>query len=625
MQIFHPSDVEKITILLVEPEGEERGKIKQLFLAQGFTVSCVETAEGALPALEKGLKESRIPDLLVVCTWLEGMSAGQLVRRLRLDSRFRSVPVLMLTEDVSSGMERDGLESGADAYISRSAHPDLLLLRIRALLQSGGERITKESVPGLRRARIVIVNPPSDESILSFWDNPQSELLDDAVDDEEDKGPGLGELLWRDGYTVTSVERSSDLIEGGWLGGSAAPDCLVLVDLGKGEHDLAFCQLLEKRRQAIQESGGTPFRILGIVKAEQFRQQSSVVFLEAGIDDLVSSDISLDVLALRIRTLAQRRMAEENFRQQEAERQKAAIAYEAARAKAEMADALERANRDLANTNTELIKTQAKLVHTAKMASLGELVAGIAHEINNPLAFTISHADTVAKNLQQLQKESLSDEVLRKLQKGSDRLKAMKIGLQRIQNLVVGLRRFSRLDETVSQKIDVPEALETTLTLLAHKLGKGIIVEEKLDAPAYLICQASLINQAVMNIISNAADAIASLSDSGHMPSGRIEIRTYLQDGFYVMSVCDDGPGLDDRVCHRIFDPFFTTKAVGEGTGLGLAIAHGVVEAHGGTIEVSSGEDCFGQQEENRKGTCFKLIIPVDETPEGLKAKGREK
>lgn len=624
MQIFRPSEVEKNTILLVEPEGEERGKIKQLFLTQGFSVSCVETAENALPALENALKEGHLPDLLVVCTWLEGMSAGQLVRRLRLDPRFRGVPVLMLTEDVSSGMERDGLESGADAYISRSAHPDLLLLRIRALLQSGVERIPKENASGLRRARIVIVNPPSDDSILNFWENPQSELLDDDVEEEEE-GPGLGELLWRDGYTVTSVERSSDLIEGGWLGGGAAPDCLVLVDLGKGEHDVAFCQLLEKRRQAIQEAGGTPFRILGIVEAEQFRQQSSVIFLEAGIDDLVSSDISLDVLALRIRTLAQRRMAEESFRQQEAERQKAAIAYEAARAKAEMADALERANRDLAHTNTELIQTQAKLVHTAKMASLGELVAGIAHEINNPLAFTISHADTVTRNLQKLQQEALPEEVLRKLQKGSDRLKAMKIGLQRIQNLVVGLRRFSRLDETVFQKVDVPEALETTLTLLAHKLGKGIIVGKDLEAPSCLICQASLINQAVMNIVANAADAIASLSAPGAMPSGRIEIRTYLQKDVYVISVCNDGPGLEAKLLHRIFDPFFTTKAVGEGTGLGLAIAHGVVEAHGGTIDVSSEDNCFEGQDESRRGTCFKLLIPVDETPEGLKARGRVK
>lgn len=624
MQNFPPFEIEKTVILLVEPEGEERGKIKQLFQAQGFVVACVETAESALPALEKRLKEDHLPDLLVVCTWLEGMSAGQLVRRLRLDSRFRSVPVLMLTEDVSSGMERDGLESGADAYISRSAHPDLLLLRIRALLQSGVERIPKETSPELRRARIVIVNPPTDDSLQSFWDNPLPELSD--TDEEDDhEGPGLGELLWRDGYTVTSVERSSDLIEGGWLRGSAAPDCLVLVDLGKSEHDLAFCQLLEKRRKAIQEAGGTPFRILGIVEAEQFRRQSSVVFLEAGIDDLVSSDISLDVLALRIRTLAQRRMAEEGFRQQEAERQKAAIAYEAARAKAEMADALERANQDLAHTNTELIQTQAKLIHTAKMASLGELVAGIAHEINNPLAFTISHADTVAKNLHLLQEAPLPFEILHKLEKSYDRLKAMKIGLQRIQNLVLGLRRFSRLDETIFQKVDVPDSLETTLTLLAHKLGKGIIVKKRLEAPPYLICQASLINQGIMNLVSNAADAIASLSVGGEMPSGNIEIRTYLQDGFYVMSVCDDGPGLDEKVRHRIFDPFFTTKAVGEGTGLGLAIAHGVVEAHGGTIEVSSGGGHFGKQGEGRRGTYFKFLIPVEETPEGLRAKGRKK
>ncbi|QHI95817.1 hybrid sensor histidine kinase/response regulator [Aristophania vespae] len=620
MQIFRPAELEKINILLVEPDGEEQGKIKHLLLSQGFHLVCVECAENALPVLEQS-RVNGLPDLIVVCTWLAGMSAGQLVRRLRLDGWLRSIPVLMLTEDVSSGVERDGLESGADAYISRSAHPDLLFLRIRALLQTGTERIPEEDSAKLRRARIVIVNPPTDESLLNFWENAQAEFLEDDLDDDYQEGPGLGELLWRDGYTVTTVERSTDLIEGGWLGSGSAPDCLVLVDLGKGEGDLEFCQLIEKRRQAIKEAGATPFRILGIVEAQRFRGQSSVAYLEAGIDDLVSSDISLDVLALRIRTLAQRRMAEESFRQKESERQRAAIALEAARAKAEMAEALEQANQELAHTNTQLIQAQAKLVHTAKMASLGELVAGIAHEINNPLAFTISHASTVAASLAALKTEVTSEDTRKKIEKGSSRLEAMKIGLQRIQNLVVGLRRFSRLDETVFQKVDVVEALEITLTLLAHKLGKNIQVTKKLEAPSHLICQASLINQAVMNIISNAADAIASGYKASEPAQGHIEIATHLQNDSYIITVCDDGTGLKEDVQHRVFDPFFTTKPVGEGTGLGLAIAHGVVEAHGGTIEIGPGL----WEHKPASGTCFRLVIPVYQTPEGLAAKGRVK
>ncbi|EHH67647.1 ATP-binding protein [Gluconobacter morbifer] len=587
-------------VMLVEPEDGHAQRICEVLLKEGFAVTCTVSGEVAL-----GTIEETMPDLVVVCSELPGMTGGQLARRLRLDALTRTIPILMLTEDASPGLEREGLESGADAYISKSAHPDLMVLRMRALLREGPELLQVDEASRLRRARIVIVNSPRED-----------EDEDDTPEDVPETT--LGELLWRDGHTVTSIERSDDLIEGGWLRGADGPDCLVL-ELHNEEEDLKFCRLLDARRQAVLEAGGIPFRTLGIVEASRFRRQSSGEFFEAGIDDLVPSDIALEALALRIRTLAQRRMAQDEFRQQEIERQQNALTLEAARAKAEMAEALAQANTELARTNEQLLQAQSKLVQTAKMASLGELVAGIAHEINNPLAFTIGHADTVGRTLRHLKSLDWPPEAEALMDKGVSRLESMKLGLQRIQNLVLSLRRFSRLDESSFQKVDVPAALDTALALLAHKIGPGITIERHLEAPAELVCQPALMNQGVMNIISNAADALADLSDNGKTAEGKIVIASRLEDNRYEITVSDDGPGLPPELRNRIFDPFFTTKPVGTGTGLGLAIAYSVMEAHDGMVEVTDANLPDGRG----VGACFRLSLPVRMTEDGPVAIGR--
>ncbi|QDH16389.1 ATP-binding protein [Swingsia samuiensis] len=596
------SEVENARVLLVDANQEDAQKMWRVLLKEGFAVTCIESGESTLRVVE-----DLDPELIVVCSELPGMTGGQLARRLRLEPLTRNIPLLMLTADVPLGADREGLESGADAYISKSAHPDLLVLRMRALLRAGPEVVQVDEAARLRRSRIVIVNSPTEE--------------DEDVLDSDLSGASLGELLWRDGHTVTSIERSEDLIEGGWLRGVDSPDCLVL-ELNSGFDDIKFCRLLDARRQAILDAGGIPFRTLGIVEASRFRKQSSGEFFEAGIDDLVPSDIALEALAMRIRTLAQRRMAQDEFRQQEIERQQSALILEATRAKAEMAEALAQANMELARTNEQLIQAQSKFVQTAKMASLGELVAGIAHEINNPLAFTVAHAETVERNLKRLRQISNLDDAQPVIDKGVARLGSMKLGLQRIQNLVLNLRRFSHLDESSFQTVDVADALEIALALLGHKLGGGIIIEKDLQAPNQLVCQPAFLNQAVMNVISNAADALADMNEGYEgqpkVIKGKIVIASRLHNDSYEISISDDGAGLPDHLRSRVFDPFFTTKPVGTGTGLGLTIAYSVMEAHDGMIEISDANLPDGQG----VGTCFRLSLPVRMTEEGPVAIG---
>nr|WP_294916366.1 ATP-binding protein [uncultured Neokomagataea sp.] len=583
-------------VVLVDPLHADAQHIGDVLKQHEFDVTIVENGEEALSVIG----EVR-PDLVVMASALVGMTSSQLARSLHLDPNTRSIPILMLTGDASSVLEREGLQSGADAYISKSAHPDLMVLRLRALLREGPDLPRGD---GLRKARIVIVQLPTGEE-------------DDVEERSEPSGPSLGELLWRDGHTVTTIERSDNLIEGSWLQGADSPDCLVL-ELEGHDEDLNFCRLLDVRRQAVLAGGGVPFRTLGVIAAERFRDQSAVGFFEGGIDDLVPSDIAREALAMRIRTLAQRRMAQDDFRQQEIERQQSALILEATRGKAEMAEALAQANMELARANDQLIQTQAKLVQTAKMASLGELVAGIAHEINNPLAFTIAHADTVARVIMGLERTQDPDDASRLRAKATKRLESMKVGLQRIQNLVQRLRRFSHLDEGAFQSIDVPVALETALDLLAHKIGHDVVVEKDLQAPSRLICQPAFLNQGVMNVISNAADALREGTVDG-VPQGRIVIGSRLDAGRYEIWVKDDGPGLPEDIRARVFDPFFTTKPVGTGTGLGLAIAYSVMQAHNGTIDIEDAHLAGGRG----LGACFRLSMPVHETPEGLSAEGR--
>ncbi|GBQ12675.1 response regulator [Swaminathania salitolerans] len=611
-------------ILLVEESDEQASTLNTLLEASGFAVRRVASGEEALSCLDDGL-----PDLVVADYHLPGMNGGQMARQFRMNTHTRSIPILMLTEDVAPGLEREGLESGADAYISKSAHPDLLVLRIRALLREGSDFLQAEEAGRFRRARIVIVTSPKNEEL-------DEDFPDNASWERDASGASLGELLWRDGHTVTTVSASSELIHGAWLGGDDGPDCLVL-DLTSRQLDgVNFCRRLDARRQDVLEAGGTSFRILGIVDADRFRRHSAADLFDAGLDDLVPSDIAPDVLALRIRVLVRRKLAQDEIRQQEIKRQVREVALQTAQsearaiaAKAAMAEALAHANAELADANARLIETQAKLVQTAKMASLGELVAGIAHEINNPLAFTLAHEETVARALKRLTESEgpLQPTQLALLEKCVSRIGSMRLGLQRIQNLVLSLRRFSRLDESAFQDVDVVEAIDTALALLAHKFGREIVVERHLAAPRMLVCQPALLHQVVMNIVSNAADAIHMRAEA-HAPEpgaifGRIVIETLLRQtesgASYVISIADDGPGIPSDLRARVFEPFFTTKPVGMGTGLGLAIAYGVIEAHGGSIDIEDANLTDGRG----VGACFTLSVPVRLTPTGPVTIGR--
>jgi two-component system, NtrC family, sensor kinase len=247
----------------------------------------------------------------------------------------------------------------------------------------------------------------------------------------------------------------------------------------------------------------------------------------------------------------------------------------------------------------ELKATQAQLIQSAKMASLGELVAGVAHEMNNPLSFCISHIDTARRDLAVLaSRVGPSDgEVLGRCERAKDRLGETAAGLERMHSLVMKLRTFSRLDEGEIKIADIRDCVGSVLTMLQHRTRERIEIATQFDEPHELECMPGLLNQAIMNLVSNAIEAIEG--------QGKIEIVVGAKGESYEISVKDSGPGIPAHLKARVIEPFFTTKPVGQGTGLGLAITFSIAAKHGGVLELN---DAHGG------GTCAVIRFPLAAT-----------
>lgn len=264
----------------------------------------------------------------------------------------------------------------------------------------------------------------------------------------------------------------------------------------------------------------------------------------------------------------------------------------------------------------ELRQAQAQLVHREKMASIGQFVAGIAHELNNPLHFIQGnlfflreHMDTLGEVIEAYESAAIAkDEQFRTLfdairdkhdlddlfSEVDSIFEGCTEGAERSASLVDDLRTFSRLDQPESMEVDLHEAIDSALNMLRSKLTTIAVEKDYGDIPK-VDCLAGQMSQVFMNLIANAADAIGE--------RGTIQIRTaLLGNDRVVVEIEDDGSGIEPDNLKRIFDPFFTTKAVGEGTGLGLAISHGIVTQQGGVISAES---------EPGRYTRFRIELPI--------------
>jgi len=272
---------------------------------------------------------------------------------------------------------------------------------------------------------------------------------------------------------------------------------------------------------------------------------------------------------------------------------------------------------ELEKAYSDLKATQAKVVQQEKMASIGQLAAGVAHEINNPMGFISSNLGTLAKYMERLNDfiraqsealETLPDkdaaEALRNkrktikldyiLEDASELIKESLDGAERVRTIVKNLKSFSRVDEADCKDADINECIVSTINIVWNELKyKASLIKELGDIPL-IRCYPQQLNQVFMNLLVNASHAIEN--------QGEITVRTWHDNGSIYASVSDTGCGMSPAVINRIFEPFFTTKEVGKGTGLGLSITYDIVKNHKGEITVES---------EPGKGSTFTVCLPV--------------
>ena len=285
--------------------------------------------------------------------------------------------------------------------------------------------------------------------------------------------------------------------------------------------------------------------------------------------------------------------------------------------------AMETANTDLTRTIQELKAAQAQLIHSEKMASLGQLVAGVAHELNNPVGFIYANFPQIEEYVNDLLAlidallDLQMDESSRKLAEQRIRdidldflredileiIRSGKSGASRIKEIVFSLRSFSRLDEAELKSVLLEDGLNDTLAILVHETRGRIKVIKDYQLNEPVICLAGQINQVFMNIIYNGIQAIRG--------EGTLTIATYKEHEWAIVTIQDSGEGIPQEVISKIFDPFFTTKKIGEGTGLGLSISYGIIEKHGGLIKVES---------EVGKGARFTIRLKLKSRIDGKSA-----
>jgi hypothetical protein len=282
---------------------------------------------------------------------------------------------------------------------------------------------------------------------------------------------------------------------------------------------------------------------------------------------------------------------------------------------------LRKTNDDLNLAMQNLKNTQSQLVSAEKMASLGQLTAGIAHEINNPINFVTSSVKPLRQNISEiliilkkyeelnensplkeklLEIEALKDELEMNylLEEINDIIESIDEGAQRTAEIVQGLRNFSHVDDIGIKENDINQGINSTLKLLKSELSEVKVVKKFAELPR-VECFGGKVNQVFLNIINNAVQAIKKSEKANE---GQIEITTSLENEQVIVTISDNGPGIPEDILEKIFDPFFTTKNVGEGTGLGLSVAYGIIDQHKGNIKVES---------KIGVGTKFIVILPL--------------
>ena len=368
-------------ILIVEDSETQALQLRYLLEQEGWEVARASTAEAALEELNRHL-----PALIIADYHLPGIHGDELCRRIRMNVATRGIPILMLTMEEADERESAGLDSGADDYVSKSVAAEILLLRVRGLLRKSSERsaILAPHESQFRRARFL------------------------AIDDSPTYLESLADALREEGYEVAEARDGKAGLE---RIAQETFDCVMVDLVMPGMDGIEVCHRISE----MERGNDVQYSMAVIMLTSRETKEDMTRGLEAGADDFVGKSSDMAVLKARIRALLRRKFFQEENRRiveelknKEMEAVRSRAEREAAEVRASLAEALAQTNRELEETNRKLRETQTHLIQSEKMASLGQLVAGIAHEINNPIAFVINNIFVVQETLDKLVAEAPS-------------------------------------------------------------------------------------------------------------------------------------------------------------------------------------------------------------------------
>ena len=592
----------QLKILIADDSPTVTGILTYLFSEEGFQV---ESACDGVEAIELFFKNP--PDLVVLDIEMPRMNGYQVCRILKDDPIMRQVPIIILTSRDLQSDRFHGLSTGANAYIVKDLEDDRLLVKVREMVKQSPWRDAPKPAARIMKGDEILsrVNQILDRRLFVSGIVSRLQDINAHVDSLNKTVEGV----------LDSFSKVFEFVVGGLLlriGDRWQGFTCTLEGFGAGYVE-SFKEYLGDTLQ--QETGvGT-----GLLIEWQSESFSGVSIRNFPQTDSLTSRIAWQLKSHGhlVGLIGMGSPSPINFDQEGKEILDSFLINSAlVLDNAALVLHQNETNELLSKALSDLKDAQSQLVHSEKMASLGQMMAGLVHEMNNPLNFVsgnIDHVRRFSEGIMQLVDgciDSYGGNIpvdIASIMKSIDLdflredvpviIKDCREGVDRAKRIINDLRMFSAPDRGGTYLTDLKDLIESTLNILRHEWDQSVIIEKNYNKIPEIVCNSGQVGQVILNLLSNATH---SVKEKGVLGKISIEIRE--SGDFVELSVSDTGTGIAEENMDKLFQPFFTTKEVGSGMGLGLSITHGIIERHGGSISVTSREG---------EGTEFVVRLPI--------------